>query len=189
MCSNQLLYIVPHLVGTTKICYHTAMRTLDRKPKKPSQAATDPLITEAKFTELKKKLEKLQHTRPQAAAEVARLAELGDFSENVEYQLAKGRLRGINNNMLKLEHELNRAVIIAPKKKTDTIQIGHTVTVEIGGAQKTYQILGSSETNPGKGIISYNSPIGEALMGKRVGETVKIKLTNKEVEYEIIRVE
>lgn len=165
------------------------MRTLDRKPKKLNQAATDPLITEAKFTELKNKLTKLQHVRPHAAAEVARLAELGDFSENVEYQLAKGRLRGINNNILKLEHELNRAVIITPKKQINIIQIGHTVTVGTGGTQKTYQILGSSETNPEKGIISHNSPIGDALIGKKVGETVKIKLANKEVEYEIIKVE
>lgn len=165
------------------------MRTLDRKPKKPNQAAPDPLITEMKFVELKKKLEKLQHVRPHAAAEVARLAELGDFSENVEYQLAKGRLRGINNNILKLEHELNRAVIITPKKQTNTIQIGHTVTVEIGGTQKTYQILGSSETNPGRGIISHHSPIGDALMGKKVGDIVEIKLANKKVEYKILNVE
>lgn len=176
------------MADKAKICYHTAMRTLDRKPKKPSQAATDPLITEAKFAELKKKLEKLQHTRPHAAAEVARLAELGDFSENVEYQLAKGRLRGINNAILKTENELNRAVIITPKKQTDTIQIGHTVTIETDGKEKTYQILGSSETNPGKGIISYNSPMGEALLGHCVGDVVAVKIASTERMYTIRKI-
>src|SRR3989338_789839 len=152
-----------------------------RKPGKYSQAPIDNLITQDKFVELKKKLYNLRRfRRPQLAKEVARLAELGDFSENVEYQLAKGRLRGINNAMLKTENQLNRAVIITPEKQTGTVRIGHTVTIETAGAQKTYQILGSSETNPGRGIISHNSPIGNALLGKKVGDVVKIQLAGKE---------
>jgi len=145
-------------------------------------------MTQVKFAELETKLKKLKQIRPEAAKEVARLAELGDFSENVEYQLAKGRLRGINSGILKLERQLNDAEIITPNKKTDTVQIGHTVTIECGGKLKTYQILGSSETKPEKGIISHNSPIGSMLLGHKVGEVVKIKVGEKDVVYKIIKI-
>ena len=62
-------------------------------------------------------------------------------------------------------------------------------TNESGNNQKTYQILGASETNPRQGIISHHSPLGAALMGRKVGEIVKIRLANKEVEYRIIKIE
>lgn len=159
-----------------------------RKPGKFSQIKSDPLMTQVKFDELEAKLSRLKESRPHAAQEVARLAELGDFSENVEYQLAKGRLRGINSGILKLERQLNDAEIIAPNKKTDTAQVGHTVTIECNGKEKTYQILGSSETKPEKGIISHNSPIGSALLGHRVGDEVKIVVGEKEVKYEVIKI-
>ena len=160
-----------------------------RKPGKFSQMKIDPLVTEKKYQELNAKLEKLKNmSQPQAAAEVARLAELGDFSENAEYQIAKGRLRGINNSILRLEHQLHQAIIIRPLKQTDTVKIGHTVTVERNGKQNTYQLLGSSETDPQKGIISHNSPLGGALMGRMVGEIIAVKLADKEVDYKIVKI-
>ena len=149
----------------------------------------DPYLTEAKFQELKNKLEKLKtHTRPQAAQEVKRLAEMGDFSENVGYQVAKGRLRGLNQRILEIEDHLKNAVIFHPNKNTQVIQLGHTVTLEVNGKEKTYTILGSSETNPTAGIISHNSPIGAALLGHSIGEQVKIKLADKEANFKIIKI-
>ncbi len=165
------------------------MRVPYRKPTKYTHIAQDPLLTEEKFNELKNKLEKLKNfSRPKAASEVKRLAELGDFSENVEYQLAKGRLRGINDNIVKIENHLKQAVIISPEKQTDTVQLGHTVTIEKNGIENTYQILGSAETDPQKGVISTHSPIGTALIGRKIGEIAKIKLAGKEVEYKIIKI-
>ena len=67
-------------------------------------------------------------------------------------------------------------------------ELGHTVTVEVNGKQKTYQILGSSETDPARGIISHNSPLGAALLGKRVGERVRVPLNNKTVAYTIVNI-
>lgn len=159
-----------------------------RKPGKYSQTKHDPLMTEDKFRELKRDLLRLKEKRPKAAAEVARLAELGDFSENVEYQLAKGRLRGINDAILKIDYQINHAEIIAPKKG-GAVAIGSTVTIENEGKQKTYQILGSSETNPTRGIISHTSPIGAVLLGKSVGDTVGILIAEKKIEYTIITIE
>lgn len=161
-----------------------------RKPGKFSLIKQDPILTPDKLTELKNKLHKLkEYSRPAAAAEVSRLAELGDFSENAEYQLAKGRLRGINNSILKLEHQINQAVVVEPSADTDTVQIGHTVTIESGEKQKTYQILGSSETDPQRGIISHLSPIGSALLGHHVDDTIKIALAEKEAVYRILKIE
>ncbi|MEK7131719.1 MAG: GreA/GreB family elongation factor [Patescibacteria group bacterium] len=166
------------------------MRTPYRKPGKYSQIKPDPFLTEGKFTELKNKLDKLKNfNQPRAIEEVKRLAELGDFSENVEYQIAKGRLRGINDGILKIENHLKHAVVIIPQKQIDIVQLGHKVTVESNNKEKTYQLLGSSETNPHNGIISYNSPIGKALIGRGVGEIIKINIDDKEVAYKIIRIE
>ncbi|KKQ28053.1 MAG: Transcription elongation factor GreA [Candidatus Magasanikbacteria bacterium GW2011_GWC2_37_14] len=160
-----------------------------RKPGKYSQIKIDLLLTEEKFNELKKDLEKLKRKQPQAAAEVVRLAELGDFSENVEYQLAKGKLRGINNAILKLEYQIDHAEIIKPEKQKNTVQIGHEVWVLVSGQEKRFQILGSSETNPEKGIVSYSSPLGLALLGHRVGEHVRVSLGEREIEYQILKIE
>lgn len=165
------------------------MRLPFRKPTKFTHLPHDPLMTEAKFRELEKELEKLKKIQPQAARDVARLAEMGDFSENVEYQLAKGRLRGINHAILKLEYQLNHASIIPQPKQNTTVQIGHTVTVVTGTKEKTYQILGSSETNPQKGIISHISPIGAAILGRTVGDTVTVKIGDKDVKYTILKTE
>lgn len=161
-----------------------------RKPTKYSNLKTDPLLSQGKFNELSEKLAKLKKIQPEAAAEVSRLAELGDFSENAEYQLAKGRLRGILTNIAKLEHHLHTAEIIKHDAKSGIVQLGHTVTVEVNGKQKKLQILGSTETSPEKGIISNNSPIGAALLGSEVGETVLVMLANKtEVAYTIVQIE
>lgn len=165
------------------------MRTPNRKSDKYVPPRPDPLITRAKFDELKNKLTKLKELKPKLAVEVAALAQNGDFSENVEYQIAKGRLRGVNNGIQSLESQLYQAQIIDPDQQTDIIKIGHKVTVEVNGTTKIYQILGSVETSPQNGIISHQSPIGFALMDHKVGDVVKIKLADKEVEYKIIGVE
>ena len=159
-----------------------------RKPGKYAQMKADPLLTEEKFLKLKQKLERLKASGPAAAAEVAQTAQQGDFSENAEYQHAKGRLRGINFGILSLEHQLNNAEIIKPQKQTGTVQVGHKVTVEIANKQKTYQILGATETNPRQGVISHNSPLGAALIGRKVGEKVKVKLEKGETEYKIVKI-
>lgn len=165
------------------------MRVPFRKPGKYSQMKSDPLLTKEKFAELEKKLKYLKSVQPSAAAEVSRLAELGDFSENAEYQLAKGRLRGLNDAIFRLGNQLKHAVIIETGSETDTVRLGHKVTVAVAGKQKTYQILGSAETDPRQGIISHNSPLGAALLGRKAGEKFNIKLAGKEAEFVVIKIE
>lgn len=165
------------------------MRVPIRKPGKYTHNKIDGHMTREKYEELKKKLEKWKKfSRPQAAEEVKRLAAFGDFSENAEYQIAKGRLRSLNQRILETEDILKRAEIIDKNNGRDIVSIGSTVTIETGGKQRIYQILGSSETDPSQGIISNKSPIGSALIGRRVGDEVRISLQNKEVKYKIIKI-
>ncbi len=146
-------------------------------------------MTEFKFLELKNKLESLKIRHPKLAAEVKRLAEMGDFSENAGYQLAKGQLRGLNNRILEIENQLKFATIISPDKNSEKVGLGNFVTLEINGRKKKFQILGSTETNPSQGIISHNSPLGAALIGKHISDSFKVNLGNKEVEYKILKIE
>lgn len=164
------------------------MRTANRKPGKFSVLKPDPFITRGKLSKLEEELEKLKTIRPSAAAEVARLAELGDFSENVEYQMAKGRLRGINNAILKLENQIHEAIVIEDEKKDGVVRIGSEVEVVFDGKNRKYKILGSVETDPKNGVISYNSPIGAALLDRMSGEKFVIKLADREVVCKIISV-
>ena len=165
------------------------MQTPYRKYDKIPRQKSDPHITEAKFLELKKKLDKLKNDqRPREAEEVKRLAAMGDFSENVGYQIAKGRLRGINQRILDIENLLKSAEIIYQDKDSKSAQIGNFVTLERNGKEKIYQILGSEETDPGAGVISRNSPLGSALIGKAVGDLIEINLNDKIISYKIIKI-
>lgn len=166
------------------------MRVPIRKPGQYTHSKPDRHITEAKRFEFEKELDKLTRiVRPPTIAEVKRLAELGDFSENAEYQIAKGRLRGINARILELEKAIKSAIIIKSGGNRGSIRIGSRVTIEMDGEQKIFKLLGSEESDPQKGIISHTSPIGASLIGKQAGDTFMIKLANKEVECKILKIE
>ena len=165
------------------------MQVPKRKPGKYTHMKVDTHMRQEKFNELASKLEGMKKTHPQLAEDVKTYAQFGDFSENAEYQIAKGKLRGLNSGMLKIENLLKNAVIINPPKTNETIQLGSTITSEINGKQKRYLILGALESDPANGIISHSSPIGSALIGHRVGDVVRINLGEREVEHKIIKIE
>lgn len=168
------------------------MQTPYRKYDKIPRQKSDPNITEEKFKELKTRLDKLKNIqRPREAEEVKRLAAMGDFSENAGYQLAKSRLRGINQRILDIEDLLSRAEIIYPSQNTEEVQLGNYVTIEnlATGKSKTYQILGSAETSPLSGVISHNSPLGSALLSKKPEEIINLEINNKTVSYKILKIE
>lgn len=148
----------------------------------------DPYLTEAKFLELQNKLARLKSSHPLLAAEVKRLAEMGDFSENAGYQYAKGRLRGLNQRILELEAHLKTALIFKADQDCRHVRLGHRVKVLMDGREKTYLILGSSETDPSKGRISYLSPLGSALIGKSVGEKINLTIAGQEKTLSIIEI-
>ncbi len=165
------------------------MRLPTRKPGKYSQPNIDHIITIKKLKELIDKLETTKKNRSYYMSEVSRLAEMGDFSENVEYQLAKGELRRINNKITILEHRINNAEIISPESNTDKISIGHKVKVKLSDdTEKYFTILGSSESRPSEGVISYTSPIGSALLGKCVGDEIEVPLPKSTIKMTVLKI-
>ena len=139
--------------------------------------------------ELQNNLEKLQKKIPNAMSEVSRLAEMGDFSENAAYQMAKGRLRSLHRRIKEFETQLKHSAIIENKKNTDSVHLGQRVTVEFNGNTKTFQILGQTETNPSAGIISRHSPLGSLLLNKKVGDIIEVQSTNKLIKYQIVSID
>ena len=166
------------------------MQVPRRKPGVYTHLKPDPNITQEKFDALNSELERLKKfVRPRLAEEAKTHAAQGDFSENVEYSIAKGKLRGINQRILDIEDHLKRASVIPATKNNRQVNLGHTVTIEIDGGKKVYQILGSSETSPAKGVISHNSPLGAALMNREAGEEFFVKLAVKQAHVKILKIE
>ncbi|MFH1207133.1 MAG: GreA/GreB family elongation factor [Patescibacteria group bacterium] len=165
------------------------MRVPIRKPGQYTHYKPDPHVTAEKLQEFKDELEKLKHgVQPRAISEVKRLAELGDFSENAAYQIAKGKLRGLNERIQELEDAIKKAIVITHNSHAGSIQIGSRVTIEMDGKQKIYQLLGSAESDPDQGIISHTSPLGSALIGKKLGDTFTVKLAKKEMFCKVLQV-
>lgn len=165
------------------------MQIPKRKPAQFSSVQTDPLLTQAAFDALVKKLARLKSDRPHLANEVHRLAQNGDFSENAEYQMAKGRLRGMNDQIDRLEFQINRAVLIEAAP-SDRVAVGHRVTLHLeNNGEKKYTILGSHETNPTAGIISHESPLGRQLLGRKIGEKISLTRAGSSVVATITKIE
>lgn len=168
------------------------MRVPIRKGSGPLAPSQDPKMTQAKYEELKNKLDFwLRVKRPRDAAEVQRLALMGDFSENVGYQMAKGKLRSLNQRIIELEKLLNRAEIIEKNKNTDKVEVGNVITIaELNNAknERSYTILGSSESEPENGIISHVSPLGSQLLNKMLGDEIVIKIKGENKIFKIIKI-
>ncbi len=160
------------------------MRVPIRKGDARVFAAKDYHLTKDKYQKIEAEIIKLKKYRPQLAQEVKRLAEMGDFSENAGYQMAKGKIRGLNQRLLELEDRIKRAEIIEVSKDVEVVQIGHQVELLVNNEHKNYTILGGSESDPLLGIISHLSPLGSALLGLRQGESVMVK----DKEYKIISI-
>jgi len=145
-------------------------------------------MTPTKFSELKKRLQKLLSLRPAAISEMQKHAFDGDFSENAPYQIAKAKLRGLNQKILELENAINYAELINLNQPQDKIGLGSSVVVEIDGQARTYQILGSSETAPAAGVISHRSPLGAALLGHRHGDQVSFQVNQRQIVCRVIKI-
>src|SRR5438067_2133391 len=115
--------------------------------------------------------------RPRIVREVSDAAAEGDRSENAAYIYGKRRLREIDRRMGFLTRRLKDIMVVEEKeRKTDRVYFGATVEVEDGdGETAVYSIVGVDEVEPAAGKISWQSPVGKALLGKRVDDTVTVK--------------
>jgi transcription elongation factor GreB len=148
-------------------------------------------LTRIGFERLREEFRKLLYEeRPRVTREVAIAAAHGDRSENYEYKLGKKKLREIDATIHRLQKQLESYEVVDPaaRPKVDRAFFGATVTVEDeDGVEATYQIVGSEELGPG--CISYEAPLGKALLGKRQGDTVRVSRPAGEVELTVVRVE
>ena len=115
--------------------------------------------------------------RPEISAKIGIAREYGDLSENAEYDAAKEEQALLESEIIEMENKLRNAVIINKNKiSTEKVNIGCFVKVydEDFDEEVEYQIIGSTESNPLKGLISNESPVGRALIGRKEGEVVEV---------------
>lgn len=149
-------------------------------------------LTRAGLDRLEREIYDLERVqRPRVAEEVDRAKQLGDFSENAEYQDAKHRLARMNARIFTLHDRLHRVRVIEDHaaSSTNLVQIGSVVTVRTNDHERTYHIVGPQESNPARGRISYVSPLGGALLKKAVGDTAHVKTEAGEFAYTIIAIQ
>lgn len=117
--------------------------------------------------------------------------QMGDLSENADYISAKEEQGFVEGRILELKMVLRDVVIIEENAgNKDVVEIGVTVTIQEGREpEETFQLVGPQETNPRDGKISYDSPIGQALLGHKPGETIKVDTPGGMIRLKIIKIE
>lgn len=156
------------------------------------------LISQEKFEDLTKELDELRTTRRREVAEQLEYARsLGDLSENAEYQEAREMQAAVEERIQKLEHILKNAKIVRAGK-SDTVGMGTTVSVQrvalkgasaAGEEKHTYTIVGAEEADIISGKVSYHSPLGSALMGKKKGDEFSFHTPKGTQRYKILKIE
>src|SRR5690348_6288620 len=141
--------------------------------------------------ELEARLEFLRTTRRREVAERIRGAkDDGDISESGEYEDAKREQAFLEGEIRSIEQTLRFGRVIENNGATETVSVGRTVTIQDGdGVEESWRIVSPAEANPRHGKISTASPIGAALIGKRVGEVVPVKTLAGQAEYKILKVD
>ncbi|MCF7918041.1 transcription elongation factor GreA [Candidatus Gracilibacteria bacterium] len=129
--------------------------------------------------------------RKEVSERLAEAISYGDLSENSEYDEAKNEQAFLEQRIKELEEQIKSAEIITEgiSDKKGVVQIGSTVKLRIaGGEDHEYTIVGSTEADPMMHKISNESPVGEAILGKKVKDKVKVKAPGGSFEYEILKI-
>jgi transcription elongation factor GreA len=149
-------------------------------------------MSSERLEELKRELHYLETVREKEVAEQIKLARsFGDLSENSEYDEAKTEQGKLYSKIAEIKRLIENAEIITKNDRTDEVGIGNAVTVkdlEIG-EEETYIIVGSQEADPATGKISDDSPLGQGLMGRRVGDVIEIEAPAGRLRFEILKID
>lgn len=153
------------------------------------------LLTSEGLKSLKKELDELKIEKLPAVMErVAKAREDGDLSENSAYQFGKQEQEFLNGRIEELEEILKNATLIS--KDTDSatgkiksIGIGCKVTVSVGGKSHIFSVVGDWEANPAEKKISGSSPLGGALMGKKIGDKAEVDAPAGKIVYTVVEIE
>lgn len=142
------------------------------------------------LAKLEAELEHLRNVRrPEVAARIQRAKEIGGMVDNAEYDEAKNEQSFVEGRILTLEHLLKEAVVVRSAAAGGKVQVGSHVSVtRNGGPREEYTIVGSAEADPSQGKISNESPVGKALLGKRVGQEVVVNIPAGTIRLKIVRI-
>lgn len=145
-------------------------------------------LTPEGLIKIEQEIEDLKKKKPELAERIQAAKEKGDLSENAEYTTAKEELALVESRIRELK-ELIRTAEVVDHQKSDQVSIGSKVELKIGKETKIFTLVGKEEINPAQGFISYQSPLGEALLNKKINDKIIIKTPNGEISAEIINVE
>ncbi|MFQ5584213.1 MAG: transcription elongation factor GreA [Calditrichia bacterium] len=149
-------------------------------------------ISREGYEKLKAELEELKGVkRPELSKKIAEARDFGDLKENAEYHAAREALSLLETKISKMEETIRRAKIISKKDLTDDhVAIYTQVKLydEIRKIERTYTLVSQEESNLQEGKISVASPVGKALMGRKVGEVVEIKVPAGLLKYKILEI-
>lgn len=144
-------------------------------------------ITDEGKKELEAELAELVGRRGAIADKIAEARDFGDLSENAEYDSAREEQGLVESRVAEIEDILLNAELIKAAKSSKVI-LGSKVELQSSKKKTTYSVVGPVEANPLEGKISNESPLGEALMGKKVGDSATINTQKGEITYEIVKI-
>jgi transcription elongation factor GreA len=152
------------------------------------------LVTPEGMEKLQRELTHLTEVRRREIADRIRQArEFGDISENSEYDDAKTEQGLLERRISELQRRVRNARVVDPSEAAgdDSVDLGTRVTLRVVGQEKerTFQIVGANESDPPSGKLSHASPVGRAVLKRRVGEKVTVATPRGSTEYEIVNVE
>lgn len=149
------------------------------------------LLTPEGLEALRTELAELEAKRPAMAAKIKSARELGDLKENAEYHAAKDEQAFLETRIKVIEGQIRTAKVVEAAG-TDSVTVGSRVVVrdlDAGGAEESWTITGVSEADPLENKVSYESPIGSALMDRSPGDTVEVALPRGAMRLEVVRIE
>ncbi len=148
-------------------------------------------LTPKGLENLKSEIEKVQKVkRPEVVARLAQAREMGDLSENAEYQAAKEELAFIDGRIEELEGMLKQVIVIenAGHHGGKIVDIGSRVAVKIKDRKEVFTVVGEWEADPTEKRISHESPLGKALMGKAVGDDIEVEAPSGKIIYTVVQI-
>lgn len=146
-------------------------------------------LTSAGLDKLKDELRELKNARrPQVIERIREAVSHGDLSENSEYEDAKNEQGFIEGRIVELEKMLAGAKIVQSGKSNGEVSLGSNITLKHNGKSSSFTIVGPAEADPGSGLISNESPLGQALLGKKVSEKTAVTTPKGEMHYQIVAI-
>ncbi len=146
-------------------------------------------ITKKGLEKLREELKELtEEKRPAVARRIKEAREMGDISENAEYDAARQEQAFVEGRISELEEVIKNAKVVEENKEKNIVHVGAKVTVHIEGDEETFEIVGAQEADPTENRISHESPLGSSMVGKKVGETFEVEAPIGKLTYKILKI-